>query len=173
MWWFWYEFLAKSDKIVSSKFYLSALCTFILQIQPNTTSHTVLTSTPYFVFPGSYILNYRQPHHGIVASSSDSSLGCKLTWISVENVHTEAVFWISFQHRVFPGLFCDLSHTVHYFLPFTVLSTCSSINFGTSKLLTWRSCGAMTVTVQNFSFTIIRHHTMYLHITHPQHRCLS
>jgi hypothetical protein len=133
MWWFWHKFLAKSDKIVSSKFYLSAVCILILQIQPNTTSHTVLTSTSYFVFPGLYVLNFRRPHHGIVASSSDSSLGCKLTWISVENVHTEAVFWISSLHRVFPGLFCDSSHTVHYFFPFTVLATHTSKSYGTDR----------------------------------------
>jgi hypothetical protein len=131
MWWYRHKFLDKSDKIVSSKFYLSAVCIFILQIQPNTTSHTIWTSTPYFVFPGLYVLNFRQPHHGIVAPSSHSSLGCKLTWISVENVHTEAVFLISSLHCVFPGLFCDSSHTVHYFLPTTVLAACTSKNYGT------------------------------------------
>jgi len=133
MLWIWHKFLAKSDKIMSFKFYLSAVCIFILQIQPNTTSHTILTSTPYFVFPGLYVLNFRWPHHGIVASSSDISSGCKVTWISVENVHTEAVFWISFLHHVFPGLFCDLSHTVHYFLPVTVLATRTSKNYGTDQ----------------------------------------
>ena len=133
MWWFWHKFLAKSDKIVSSKFCLSAVHIFILQVQPNATSHTVLTSTPYFVFHGLYILNFRWPHRGIVASSSDSSLGCKLTWISVENVHAEAVFWISSLHRVFPGFFCDLSQPVHYFLPFTVLATRTSKNYGTDR----------------------------------------
>ena len=107
---------------MSTNFYLSAVCIFILQIQPSTTSHTIWTSTPYFVFPGLYILNFRQPHHRIVASSSHSSLGCKLTWISVENVHTEAIFWIPSLRCVFPGLFCDSSHTVHYFLPLTVLA---------------------------------------------------
>jgi len=85
MWWCWHKFLDKSDKILSSKFYFSSVCIFILLRQPNTTSHTILTSAPYFVFPGLYVLNFRRPHHGIVASSSDSSLGCKLTWISVEN----------------------------------------------------------------------------------------
>jgi hypothetical protein len=147
VWWFWHKFLAKSDKIVSSKFYLSAVCICILQIQPNTTRHIILTSTPYFYFPGLYVLNFRRPHHGIVASSSDSSLGCKLTWISVENVHTEAILWISFLHHVFPGLFCDSSYTVHYFLPLTVLVTHTSKNYGDRpKLLTWRSCGDVTIT---------------------------
>jgi hypothetical protein len=35
--------------------------------------HTPFTSTPHFIFPGLYVLNFRRPHHGIMASSSDSS----------------------------------------------------------------------------------------------------
>ena len=46
----------------------------MLQIRYDTSSHPILTSTPYtFIFPGLYVLNFRWPRHGIMASSSDSS----------------------------------------------------------------------------------------------------
>ena len=91
---------------VTSKFCPSVAYVFISQIKPDTASYTILTGNPYFVlFPGLYIPNFRRPRHGIVASSSDSSLSCKLTWISAENIHTQEVFWIAFPHLGFPGLF--------------------------------------------------------------------
>ena len=74
MWWFWLKFQSKSDNIVSSNFFPSAEYISMLQIQPDTASHNILTNTPYFViFPGLYVLNFRRPRHGIMASSSDSS----------------------------------------------------------------------------------------------------
>jgi len=58
-----------------------------LQLLPNTTSPTILTSAPYFVFfPGLYIQNFRWPCHGIMASSSDSS--CFGLWTDL-NFYTE------------------------------------------------------------------------------------
>ena len=66
-----------------------------------------------------------------MASSSDSSLGCKPTQISVENIHTLAIFWIASLHVVFPGMFYHQSEQVHCFLPLTVLATLTSKNHGT------------------------------------------
>jgi hypothetical protein len=41
-----------------------------------------------------------------------------------------------------------------------------------SQVFTWRSCGDVTVMVQNFSFTIIRHQNMHPHITHIKYGIL-
>ena len=62
-----------------------------------------------------------------MASSNDSSLGCKLTRISVENIPTQAVFWIASLHLMFPGLFYDQSYPVHYCLPRTILVSLSLV----------------------------------------------
>lgn len=95
---------------VTSKFCPSAAYIFSSRIQPNTTSYTILTSHRYLVIsPGFYILNFRRPRHGIVDLSSDSSLSCKLTWISAEYIHTRTVFWIAFLNILFPGLFYNRS----------------------------------------------------------------
>ena len=59
---------------MSSNFFPSAEYISMLQILPDTASHTIVTTTPYFViFPGLYVLIFRQSRHGIMASSSDSS----------------------------------------------------------------------------------------------------
>jgi predicted membrane-bound mannosyltransferase len=58
---------------------------------------------------------------------------------------------------------------VHYLFPLTILVSLSLVNKGKSLLITWkRSCGGGggTVTVQNFSFIVIRLQNTYLHITH-------
>lgn len=96
---------------------------FILQIQPDTASHTIQTINTYFViFCGWHVPNFRPPCHGIVASSSDIPLGSKQTWISVENFHTQTVFWIAY-----PGLICHQSCPVHHFLPLIVLISLSVV----------------------------------------------
>jgi hypothetical protein len=101
MWWFWPKFLSKSDNTVTYKFCPSAVYIFVLPLQSDTASHAILTSTPCFIFPGLHVLNLTWPCHGIVVLSSDSSLGCKLTWFSLKNIHTQAVFWRAFLHFVF------------------------------------------------------------------------
>ena len=73
------NFLYTTSETVSSNFCPSAACTYILQIYPDTASHTILTSTVYFViFHGSHILNFRKPRHGIR--------------ISIGNIRTQALF---------------------------------------------------------------------------------
>jgi hypothetical protein len=122
MWWFWLNFLYTTDKTVSSNFCPSAVYIFILQIYPDTASHTILTTTAYFViFHGLHILNFRQPCHWIMAVSSDSALHCKRIQISVENIDTQAVYWIASLHVLFPSLFFNQSCPVYCFLPFPVL----------------------------------------------------
>ena len=49
------------------------------------------------------------------------ALGCKMTYISVEYIHTHAIFWKSSLKLVYLGLFDPQNYPVHYFLPFTVL----------------------------------------------------
>jgi hypothetical protein len=121
MLWFWPKFLSKSDESVSSIFCPLAVYIFILEIKPNTATHTILTSTPYFIFPRLHILHFRQACHVFVASWKDSFVGCKLNGISVENIHTQAIFWIVSMHLMFSGLFYDQSYPVHYYLPLTIL----------------------------------------------------
>ena len=97
------------------------------QMHISTTSHTILTSF-HFIFPGLHVLNFRWPPYRIMVSSSYSSLDCKLTWISVENIRIRAVFWIASLHLVFPGLFYLHSYPVHYFLALIVSGTQTSEN---------------------------------------------
>ena len=103
-------------------------CTFSLYRYDPTLPHTILTSIPYCViFPGLYVLNFKPPCHGIVASSSNSSLGFKWTWISVGITHTQATFWIAFLHLVLPGLLYHKNPPVHYILPLTVFISLSLV----------------------------------------------
>ena len=70
MWLFRPKFVSKSDNTVSSNFYPSAEYISMLQVEPDTASHTILTSIPCVViFPGLYVLNFRRPRLGIMASS--------------------------------------------------------------------------------------------------------
>jgi hypothetical protein len=70
MWWFLPKFLSKSDNTLSSNFFPSVVYISMLQIQPDTASHTILTSTKYFVIlPGFYVRNYKRPptwDHGFI-----------------------------------------------------------------------------------------------------------
>jgi hypothetical protein len=146
--------LSKTDKTVSSNFSPLAVCIFILHIQSDIASHTILTSTSFFIFP-TFQANPPWGHS-------------KLTWISVENIHIQALFWIVSWHLVFPGLFYHQSYLVHYFLPLTVLVTFKKQR-GQLKLFTWSSCEDLTLNVQIFSFTVIRCQNMYPHITHTKY----
>lgn len=151
MWWLWHNFLYTTDKTVSSDFYPSPACIFILQIYRDTASRTILTSTVYFViFPQSHILNFRQPHHGIR--------------ISIENIHTQALFWIFSLPLLFPGLFFHQSCPVHYFLPFTVLFSLSLVETKEQITIIYVEELGGGGAVQNFSFAIIWHQNMYPHI---------
>jgi hypothetical protein len=66
--------------------------------------------------------------------------------------------WLDFSSAPSSSLY-SFSYCTH----FTLISK----NLGTrSWLLSWRSCGEVTVTVQHFSFTMIRHQDMYPHNSH-------
>jgi hypothetical protein len=54
-----------------------------------------------FYFPGIACPKFQIPP-GDRGFINNSSLVCKLTWISVENIHTQAIFWIASLHLAFP-----------------------------------------------------------------------
>jgi len=55
------------------------------------------------------------------------ALGCKMTYISVEYIHTHAIFWTASLQLVYLGFFDPQNYPVHYFLPLTVLVLLSLI----------------------------------------------
>jgi hypothetical protein len=55
------------------------------------------------------------------------ALGCKMIYISVENIHTHAIIWKASLQLVYLGLFDPQNYPVHYFLPLTVLDSLSLV----------------------------------------------
>ena len=126
MWWFWPKFLSESNTVLQ---FLPLGCIYL-----HLTDMTWCCLTHHFdqhsifcYFPWIVRSNFRWPSHGIVAVSSDSSFGCKLPLISIENSLTQAIFWIASLHLVLPGLFCHLSCPFHYSLPLFVLVSLSLV----------------------------------------------
>jgi hypothetical protein len=85
----------------------------------------------------------------------------KYTGHILNSLFASCASWFAFSSEPSSSL-----HSSSYCTHFTLTSK----NLRTRLwLLSWRSRGEVTVTVQSFSFTTIRHQNMYPHITHTKH----
>jgi len=174
MWWFWPKLLSKSYKIVSSNFCpsLSSSC-FRYNLLP---PHTAFWPALHVLL---FLLNCTSQISG------DPAMRLWLRHITVlwvlkilDFLYEIFILRPYFEHPV--CILCFLAgfivRAVRFTTVFLLLFFFHSHWWKIRDrllLFTWRSCGEVTVTVQNFSFIVIRLQNMYLHITDTKYYHLS